>query len=131
MAVGVGRTAGYVDPLRKGAAWQCLRCRLESPPGARFCSGCGAALEVACAACGQANPTGARFCNGCGRELRTDAAPSEPRADTPRHLAERILRTRSALAAARARGLVLGLAEGLSDESLRRPLSALAETFGR
>ncbi len=30
---------------------QCPRCQQENPPGARFCSSCGAGLELTCPAC--------------------------------------------------------------------------------
>jgi class 3 adenylate cyclase len=51
---------------------------------------------VSCPHCGHENPAGARFCNACGARLT--AAPSpEPRAYTPRHLAEKILASRRAL----------------------------------
>src|SRR6185503_7179026 len=38
---------------------RCARCRGENPPGARFCSACGAALAAACSACGAAAGSGA------------------------------------------------------------------------
>jgi class 3 adenylate cyclase/tetratricopeptide (TPR) repeat protein len=56
---------------------------------------------VTCAACGAENRAAARFCDGCGAKLVAPAAPpgstTEPRSYTPPHLAERILRSRSAL----------------------------------
>ena len=77
---------------------RCPQCQHENPPGARFCNGCGARTELACAGCGQINPPGSRFCNGCGARLG-DAAPAgpelrfaSPEAYTPKHLAEKILR---------------------------------------
>jgi class 3 adenylate cyclase len=53
-----------------------------------------------CAACQRANPPDARFCNGCGARLSAPPAavfPEAPRSYTPPHLAERILRSRSAI----------------------------------
>jgi class 3 adenylate cyclase/tetratricopeptide (TPR) repeat protein len=87
---------------------ECRQCQRVNPPDSRFCNGCGAALELVCAGCGRTNPPDARFCNGCGGSLGAVAdTPSEPapepavrsapRSYTPRHLADRILRTRSAL----------------------------------
>ena len=45
---------------------RCARCRAENPPGARFCSACGAALANTCHACGAAMADGQRFCSSCG-----------------------------------------------------------------
>jgi tetratricopeptide (TPR) repeat protein len=56
---------------------RCPQCQHENPPGARFCSGCGARAELACAGCGQVNPPGSRFGNGCGVKLG-DPAPAGP-----------------------------------------------------
>ena len=47
----------------------CARCRHASPPDARFCGACGAALEARCAACEATNPPGNRFCHRCGAAL--------------------------------------------------------------
>ncbi|HET6369272.1 MAG TPA: AAA family ATPase [Pseudomonadales bacterium] len=88
-------------PVRSGPS--CSRCRQESPPSARFCIGCGARLASTCAGCGADLPDGARFCPGCGRAIESADAPAapvartEPEAYTPRHLAEKILTSRSAM----------------------------------
>ena len=50
-----------------------------------------------CPSCGHDNPAEARFCNACGTRLAAPAAAPEPRAYTPRHLAEKILASKSAL----------------------------------
>ena len=85
----------------------CPTCQRENPKEARFCNGCGRPLDRACAACGHTNPSDASFCSACGAGLEPadaleptpDPAASErdPRAYTPKHLAERILQTRAAL----------------------------------
>jgi len=54
----------------------CARCATANPPGARFCSACGGALEGACAHCGAASRVGQRFCNTCGHDLPTLALPA-------------------------------------------------------
>jgi Double zinc ribbon len=72
----------------------------QNPTDARFCGGCGARLEVACAACQPSNPPGNRFCQQCGVPLTpgTVAGPlPSPRAYTPGHLAERILTSKAVL----------------------------------
>lgn len=78
----------------------CPRCRHANPPQARFCGACGEALQAdrSCPACGAPNAASNRFCYACGRALSTGVATArDPRAYTPRHLAEEILNRRSAL----------------------------------
>jgi class 3 adenylate cyclase len=58
--------------------------------------------------CGHVNPSGSRFCNGCGQ--RVAGAPVAGRAPenyTPKHLAEKILTSRSALEGERKQVTVL------------------------
>ena len=78
----------------------CPACGQDLRPGARFCDGCGAAVEARCPACGKGQRPQARFCDACGTSLGaaasapTTVAPAVARttaAYTPRHLAERIL----------------------------------------
>jgi hypothetical protein len=50
----------------------CPACKVDNPPGSKFCAGCGAALpktlvHIRCASCGAESPEGSRFCKGCGR----------------------------------------------------------------
>lgn len=52
----------------------CPRCRHENAPDARFCSGCGSAVQAAavkkiCLSCRTENDEQARFCNHCGTSL--------------------------------------------------------------
>jgi class 3 adenylate cyclase/predicted ATPase len=47
----------------------CAACDVDNAPGARFCSGCGEALERICDGCGHASGSQARFCSACGRRL--------------------------------------------------------------
>jgi class 3 adenylate cyclase len=80
---------------------QCSRCRHENPPQAKFCLECGSRFAAGCAQCGTQLPAGAKFCLECGSP--TDAQAGEqsrfasPEAYTPKHLAERILTSKSAL----------------------------------
>jgi adenylate cyclase len=90
----------------------CLDCRHENPSGARFCNACGVALAPRCPRCKSENPIGARFCNACGTALETptahEPAPERsPRAYTPKHLADKILRSKSALEGERKQVTVL------------------------
>jgi len=61
-----------------------------------------------CSACGFENAPGIKFCGECGKPLgpAPKAAP-DPRAYTPRHLAEKILSSRSALEGERKKVTVL------------------------
>src|SRR6266496_3550726 len=88
----------------------CPRCQQENPPPARFCMKCGASLTRACTACGTELPEGAAFCFACGRPV--SASPASPRfaspgAYTPKHVAEKILISRSALEGERKQVTVL------------------------
>ena len=78
----------------------CLRCRHENPPGVKFCGECGARLEGVCPSCKAANPPTNKFCGQCGATLGQTAAASNftsPQSYTPKHLAEKILTSKSAL----------------------------------
>jgi class 3 adenylate cyclase len=48
------------------ARGECIACGHLNRDGARFCSGCGAALASRCASCGAELPQGDRFCDSCG-----------------------------------------------------------------
>ncbi len=80
----------------------CPSCGCTPPAGSGFCNGCGARLEVTCPSCGVTPPAGSKFCNGCGGALETSPSPDDPPvrapADyTPKHLADKILQSKSAL----------------------------------
>src|SRR5215204_1510296 len=49
-----------------------------------------------CPSCGHENPEGSKFCNDCGARLSTSTS-QPPRAYTPRHLADPIFATKTAL----------------------------------
>jgi class 3 adenylate cyclase/tetratricopeptide (TPR) repeat protein len=79
---------------------KCPRCQQDNPAHARFCLGCGSRLAQGCAACGAELPGHARFCLQCGQAVATFTAAeraSAPETYTPRHLAEKILTSKSAL----------------------------------
>ncbi|MEN8159763.1 MAG: adenylate/guanylate cyclase domain-containing protein, partial [Myxococcota bacterium] len=64
-------------------------CGHANPPGARFCSTCGASLIPGCTTCGATLEPGAAFCSSCGAPTRPSAAAADPpieRAGERRHL---------------------------------------------
>ena len=80
---------------------KCPRCQQSNPPGSAFCLACGGRLAPACASCGAELPVGSKFRNNCGIPVVTEA-PTQPRfaspeSYTPKHLAEKILTSKSAL----------------------------------
>ncbi len=84
----------------------------STAPGNRFCGGCGAALQRNCSSCGHANPPDHVFCGGCGAALqeitkKRPAHQSTPRDYTPKHLADKILQSKSALEGERKQVTVL------------------------
>src|SRR6266851_2553501 len=88
----------------------CPTCGSENREGRKFCAGCGAQLMLSCGSCGAKNQPGERFCGECGKQLTlspTTAATPDPRSYTPRHLAEKILTSRSALEGERKQVTVL------------------------
>jgi len=60
-----------------------------------------------CPTCAAPNPESARFCNQCGARLESAATVAPRPSYTPRHLAERILNSRSALRGEKKRVTVL------------------------
>ncbi len=59
-----------------------------------------------CSSCGCENREGAKFCDSCGQPLAEPSAP-DPRSYTPKHLAEKILQSKSALEGERKQVTVL------------------------
>ncbi len=90
---------------------RCPGCQHENPTGSNFCLACGARLALACAACGADLPAGARFCNKCGAPVAAGSGGparfTSPETYTPRHLAEKILTSKSALEGERKQVTVL------------------------
>jgi class 3 adenylate cyclase/tetratricopeptide (TPR) repeat protein/ribosomal protein L40E len=79
---------------------KCLRCQHENPLRAKFCLECGARLALACGKCHSELPTDAKFCLECGEPVAAQASASRfatPEAYTPKHLADKILISKSAL----------------------------------
>src|SRR3989475_9039532 len=113
----------------------CPQCGHPNPADAKFCSDCGAALELRCPRCGRGSARESRFCTECGEALRPTSALAAPQSYTPRHLAERILTSRSALEGERKHVTILltdlkGSMELLADrdpEEARRLLDPVLE----
>ena len=90
---------------------QCPGCQHESSATAKFCEHCGAPLSRRCTNCGTTLSARARFCPECGRSADAPAAVADrfpsPQSYTPKHLAERILTSRTALEGERKQVTVL------------------------
>jgi len=100
---------------------RCPSCQADNPPRNRFCDECGIALESRCPDCGAPLRPGKNFCGSCGRRTApTEPGPAPPpslrspgsaragpAAYTPRHLADKILKGRSALEGERRQVAVL------------------------
>ena len=102
----------------------------------RFCGQCGVPVAARCAQCAAEVPAGFRFRGQCGAPVPATAAgggapavapgPSRSVPYTPRHLADKILKGRSALEGERRQVIVLfadvagftGLAERLDPEDV-------------
>jgi class 3 adenylate cyclase/predicted ATPase len=89
---------------------KCARCGFDNGTGLKYCGECGGPLKVGCASCGFENHPGTKFCGECGKGLGDSGrstAPPEPRSYTPKHLAEKILSSRSAIEGERKQVTVL------------------------
>jgi len=81
---------------------KCPKCQFENKEDANFCLECGERLEIKCSQCGRTLPIGAKFCDKCGYNFTVpkEVPPidySEPQSYTPKHLADKILKTRSSI----------------------------------
>ena len=116
---------------------KCPRCQHDNPAGVKFCGECGAQLKSTCAACGTANPPENKFCGQCGVALVPIASTkfASPETYTPKHLAEKILTSKSTLEGERKQVTVLfadmkGSMELLADrdpEEARKLFDAVVE----
>jgi len=118
---------------------RCAHCQHENPSGMKFCGECGARLDASCPACRASNPPGNKFCGECGAALIHAASSStnfeSPKSYTPKHLAEKILTSKSMLEGERKQVTVLfadmkGSMELLADrdpENARKLLDPILE----
>src|SRR2546422_8128874 len=113
---------------------QCPRCHAENRESRRFCGECGLSFASTCPSCGFLNEGSEKFCGGCGRSLAAAPTPTEftsPQSYTPKHLAEKILTSKSSLAGERKQVTVLfvdvsgftSLSERLDPEEVHRLMS--------
>src|SRR5262245_8984410 len=89
---------------------KCPSCGFENASGIKFCGECGSSLKIKCSSCGFENAPGIKFCGECGKLLSEAAKPGpppDPRSYTPKHLAEKILQSKSALEGERKQVTVL------------------------
>jgi class 3 adenylate cyclase/tetratricopeptide (TPR) repeat protein len=101
---------------------KCPKCHTENLADSAFCEECSAPLEAACPTCGTGNRPTAKFCRKCRAELQGSGSRAqgsgigiaeprtpnpEPRSYTPKHLADKILTSRSALEGERKQVTVL------------------------
>src|SRR6058998_283242 len=86
------------------SSMKCPRCQQEAPSDAEFCPECGAKLAALCSQCGTANAPIHKFCKKCGQSLTAASGVdpegrrfASPDSYTPKHLAERILTSKSSV----------------------------------
>jgi hypothetical protein len=94
-----------LGPRAKNHALPILRFRKRGR-----CGEGGAPLKTRCSSCGFENTPTIKFCGECGKPLAQAAKPGpspDPRSYTPKHLAEKILTSRSALEGERKQVTVL------------------------
>src|SRR5262249_20428414 len=92
---------------------KCPRCQHDNEADAQFCQECAAPLARTCANCGRPLSPAAKFCAACGHPAPASIAASpaqrfpSPESYPPKHLAEKILISRSALEGERKQVTVL------------------------
>ena len=93
---------------------KCLGCQHENRPGAKFCEECATAFKLRCVGCGSELHATAKFCDECGataapstQSEQVTATERSPRTYTPKHLADKILQSKSALEGERKQVTVL------------------------
>ena len=102
----------------------CRFCQHDNRADARYCGSCGKSLSTKCPVCDNDNAPDNRFCDGCGGALPGDG-PTEtgrgvPHVYTPPHLAQKILKSHSALEGERKQVTVLFCDMANSTELVQR-----------
>jgi class 3 adenylate cyclase len=117
---------------------QCPHCQHRNLPHAKFCEECATPLTRSCRNCGTHLSPTAKFCPECAHPAAVQAEPTRfasPEYYTPKHLAEKILTSKSALEGERKQVTVLfadlkGSMEVLADrdpEEARKILDPVLE----
>ena len=90
---------------------KCPRCQHENRHGAKFCEECATPLARSCSNCGNQLSATAKFCSECAHPVAgttpAEARFASPQNYTPKHLAEKILTSKSALEGERKQVTVL------------------------
>jgi class 3 adenylate cyclase/tetratricopeptide (TPR) repeat protein len=89
---------------------RCPECGHDNAAEMKFCGECGNRLTVLCRECGARNAPAQKFCGQCGARLGSEASSRQfrsPDAYTPKHLAEKILTSKTALEGERKQVTVL------------------------
>jgi class 3 adenylate cyclase/tetratricopeptide (TPR) repeat protein len=86
---------------------KCPRCQHDNPEGARFCEECASPLARTCSNCGTALSVTAKFCHACAHPAGARTSSLAPDSYTPKHLAEKILKSKAALEGERKQVTVL------------------------
>ena len=106
---------------------RCAQCQHDNPTGAKFCLECGTRFAFSCTECGTELPAGAKFCLECGQAVgaqpTVESRFASPVSYTPKHLAEKILTSKSALEGERKQVTVLFADLKGLDGVARRPRS--------
>jgi hypothetical protein len=81
---------------------KCSKCQAENREGVKFCEKCGANMELVCSGCLARIPTGKKFCGERGQSLDAQREVAKidysvPQSYTPKHLADKILTTRTSI----------------------------------
>jgi len=81
---------------------KCPQCAFDNPDNIKFCGECGSKLEKTCPGCDSPNPPQFKFCGNCGNSLSdvNDGIAvdyKKPQSYTPKHLANKILTSRSSI----------------------------------
>ncbi len=88
----------------------CRTCGHENRATAKYCEACAVPLQRACPGCGSALRPTAKFCDECGQPVTVSPAQRptlSPTSYTPKHLADKILQSKSALEGERKQVTVL------------------------
>ncbi len=90
---------------------RCPSCNHDNRAAAKFCEECAAPLGQQCGSCGAARRPNAKFCDECGAANASAPSAFTPkrdlRAETPKHLADKIRQSKSALEGERKQVTVL------------------------